>query len=371
MLYKVKKFSIILLLLIASNARAQRNDICITAYYAGPAHRLDSFEIEKLTHIIYSFGHLKGNKLHISNAGDTACIQKMVALKARNPKLKVILSLGGWGGCEKCSPVFAMAAGRKEFAASVKELSDYFHTDGIDLDWEYPAIAGHPGHPYAKADRENFTLLLQSLRKALGKKKEISFAAGGFSQFIDSSIEWEKAMRYTDKVYVMTYDLVHGYSKVSGHHTPLYSTPQQEASTDNAVNRMLAAGVPAKKIVIGAAFYARMFQVSDTYRVSDSSNGLYQPCQFYRGISYKNLYDSISPARGFFQYWDPVAQAAYAYNPGRKIVVTYDDPASVAAKTNYAIRRKLGGIMFWQLADDKYREGLLGEINKSLGRSVW
>lgn len=338
---------------------AQRSDLpCITAYYAGSATRLDSFPVEKLTHIIFSFGHLKGNRLNIHNAGDTACIQKMVRYKkTKNPGLKVILSLGGWGGCEKCSPVFSTAAGRDEFAASVKELTDYFHTDGIDLDWEYPAIAGHPGHPYMPADKENFTLLLQSLRKALGKKKEISFAAGGFNQFIDSSIDWKKAMRYTDKVYVMSYDLVHGYSTVSGHHTPLYSTREQEASTDNAVNRMLAVGVPSKKIVIGAAFYARMFKVNDTL-----DRGLYRSCSFYRGISYTNLYDSISPARGFTSYWDESAKAPYAFNPDRKILVTYDDNRSVALKTQYAVSRKLGGIMFWQLADDKYRRGLLDEI---------
>lgn len=345
--------SVIFILAGCSNSSTSQ-PFAITGYYSGNTQHLDKYPVEKLTHIIFSFGHLKGNKLHISNAGDTACIKKMVSFKARNPKLKVILSLGGWGGCKECSPVFATAAGRKEFAASVKELTDHFQTDGIDLDWEYPAIPGHPGHPYLAADKQNFTLLVQSLRKVLGKRKEISFAAGGFNQFIDSSIEWKKVMRLADKVYVMSYDLVHGYSIVSGHHTPLHSTSQQEASTDNAVNRMLAAGVPAHKIVIGAAFYARMFKVSDTI-----NKGLYRPCSFYRGISYSRLYDSIGAAQGFTQYWDPVAQAPYAFNPQRKVLVTYDDSASIALKTNYAISRKLGGIMFWQLADDKFNKGLL------------
>ena len=188
----VKKLLLILCFLAGclNCSYSQRSiPICITAYYSGNAQRLDSFPVEKLTHLIYSFGHLRGNKLHISNAGDTACIQKMVSFKTRNPGLKIILSLGGWGGCRDCPAVFASAAGRKEFSASVKELTDYFQTDGIDLDWEYPAIAGYPGHPYSAADKQNFTLLVQSLRKALGKKHEISFAAGGFDQFIDSSIE--------------------------------------------------------------------------------------------------------------------------------------------------------------------------------------
>jgi chitinase len=338
-------------------AAAQRSNTCITAYYAGPAARLDSFATQQLTHLIFSFGHLRGNTLHIGTAADTACIQKMVSLKASNPQLKIILSLGGWGGCYSCSPVFATAAGRREFAASVKTLTDYFNTDGIDLDWEYPAIAGYPGHPYSADDKKNFTQLLKALRKELGKNKEISFAAGGFNLFIDSSVQWKKAMRFADKVYVMSYDLVHGFSTSSGHHTPLYSTPQQEASVDNAVNRLLAKKVPAKKIVVGAAFYARMFLVNDTI-----NRGLYRPGRFYRGISYAHLYDSISTAKGFTQYWDPVAQAPYAFNPERKILVTYDDSISVTRKTQYVLNRKLGGIMFWQLADDKFRNGLLQVI---------
>lgn len=345
-----------LLLALYSNAQPGKN-FCITAYYAGSAERLDSFPIDKITHLIFSFGHLKENRLNIGSAADSNCIRKMVSYKEKYPGLRIILSLGGWTGCFTCSPVFSTANARKEFAASVKLLTDYFHTDGIDLDWEYPAIPGPPGHPYAAADKHNFTLLLQSLREALGKDKEISFAAGGFDQFIDSSIEWKEAMRYTDKVYVMSYDLVHGYSKTSGHHTPLYSTPGQKASTDNAVNRMIAAGVPPKKIVIGAAFYARMFQVADTM-----NKGLYRPCSFYRGVSWSHLSDSINAEKGFTQYWDKIATAPYAFNPERKILVTYDNERSVSSKTKYVLSRKLGGIMFWQLADDKLRDGLLDAI---------
>ncbi len=330
---------------------------CITAYYAGPPARLDSFATQQLTHLIFSFGHLKGDSFHISNAADTACIKKMVSFKTSNPQLKVILSLGGWGGCASCSAIFSTAEGRKAFAHSVKEITDYFDSDGIDLDWEYPAIAGYPGHVYSNNDRKNFTRLLKQLRRVLGKQKEISFAAGGFNKFIDSSVQWKKAMRYADKVYVMSYDLVHGFSTVSGHHTPLYSTPQQEASTDNAVNRLLAKKVPAKKIVIGAAFYARMFLVDDSLQ-----NGLYRPGHFYRGISWSHLQDSITAEKGFTQYWDPVAQAPYAFSNERKILVTYDDSISVSLKTQYAIRRRLGGIMFWQLSDDTFSDGLMQVI---------
>jgi chitinase len=331
LLFKIMKrfFLIIIFFSLYSYSFAQKkNDLAVIGYFAGRTSALDSFQIGKLTHLIYSFCHLNGNKLWVSNANDSAQIKKMVSFKEKYPKLKIILSMGGWGGCKDCSPVFATEGGRKEFAQSTKELMEYFHTDGIDLDWEYPAIAGYPGHPYDPSDRQNFTLLVKTLREELGKKYEISFAAGGFDLFIDSSIEWKKIVKWIDKINVMSYDLVHGFSKVSGHHTPLYSTPQQKQSTDNAVTRLIEAGVPAKKIIIGAAFYARMFEVTDT-----SNNGLYDSAHFYRGISDSRLYDSITAERGFTQYWDPVANAPYAFNPARKILVTYDDSLSIRKKT--------------------------------------
>jgi hypothetical protein len=45
--------------------------------------------------------------------------------------LKVLLSLGGWGGCGPCSEVFSTKNGRAEFARSVKQLLDGTHTDGL------------------------------------------------------------------------------------------------------------------------------------------------------------------------------------------------------------------------------------------------
>jgi len=37
----------------------------------------------------------------------------------------------------------------------------------------------------------------------------------------------------------MSYDLVSGYSTVTGHHTPLYSNAKQEASADSGIQDLL------------------------------------------------------------------------------------------------------------------------------------
>src|ERR1700741_1822614 len=84
-------------LLFALLPFAQKKDISILAYYTG-GQNADSFALEKLTHIIFSFGHLKGNQLSIDDANDSTMIQKLVSYKSRNPNLKVRRSVDGWGG---------------------------------------------------------------------------------------------------------------------------------------------------------------------------------------------------------------------------------------------------------------------------------
>ena len=333
--------------------------ISVIAYYAGRPTMIDSFQVDKLTHLIFSFCHLKGDSLAVMNGSDSNTIKNMIALKKRNPELKVMLSLGGWGGCKTCSSVFASKTGRKTFVKTTKDLMNYFGTDGIDIDWEYPVIEGFPGHPYSPDDKENFTALVKLLRKKLGKKKEISFAAGGFSSYISYSIDWKKVMPLVNRVNLMSYDLTSGDSKISGHHTPLYSTPQEPESVDNGVKELMKAGVPANKIAIGAAFYARIFEVTDT-----ANHGLYQPGQFYHGLSYSHFADTLAPANGFASYWDPVAQAPYSFNEKRKLFTTYDDSVSIKLKTEYVKRHHLGGIMFWQLSDDRFDNGLLNVIDE-------
>lgn len=344
-------------LLIATAHFAPAQKFNIIAYYAGNAAEAEKFEAEKLTHIIFSFCHLQGNQLHVDDANDSLTIQALVALKKRNPSLKVLLSLGGWGGCETCSDVFADENNRKAFAASVKQLGDYFNTDGIDLDWEYPAISGYPGHKYMAADKDNFTALVKELRTTLGNNAQISFAAGGFTKFLKEAVDWKAVMPYCDRVNLMTYDLVSGFDTVTGHHTALYSTPQQLYSTDNAVQYLVSLGIPRNKLVIGAAFYARIWE-----NVSATNNGLYQTGKFKTSVGYRNFATTFSKENGFTLYRDSIAQAPWFYNADKKLFATFDDIESLRRKTRYAVEQKLNGIMFWELRHDTYRDGLLNAI---------
>lgn len=356
------RFILVFMLGVGVFTKTLAQDYRIIGYYAGPSDRIDSFDVGKLTHLIYCFGGIKASKFHLWRAEDTVTIHKMVGYKKQYPDLKIMLSLGGWGGCGPCSETFSTEEGRTTFARSVREISSYFKTDGIDLDWEYPVIAGYPGHRYHSEDKPNFTALLRALRLECGPGFEISFAAGGFSAYIDSAIDWKAVEPDIDFINIMSYDLVHGNSTRSGHHTPLYSTSEQLESTDHAVNRLLALGMPAHKLIIGAAFYGRYF-IADTA----TKASLYQASRFWHSFSWKHIADSLSAENGYIQYWDAEAQAPYALHQTRPIMATYDNRKSVRLKARYVRNRKLGGMMFWQLVDDQYEDGLLATIFSVLG----
>ena len=370
---EVKRLLIFLLVCVLNiqAAVAQSYEKKVIAYYSGSLEDLDRYDATKITHIIYCFGHLSGNQIKIGSSRDTLMVQKMVGLKTRNPSLKVLLSLGGWGGCAPCSDVFNSVKGRKDFALSVKSLNAYLGADGIDLDWEYPTIPGYPEHTYRSEDKANFTALLTELRSILGKDQIISFAAGGFDQYIDESVDWDAVMKVVDFVNLMTYDLVSGYATTTGHHTALYSTKEQKQSTDNAVQKLLRKGIDPHQLIIGAAFYARTWE-----HVPNVNKGLYQPGKFKSFISFKsfpkNLPGALSDSKanksktGFVEYWDKHAKAPYAYNADQQIYATYDNKRSIKVKTKYLTKHDLGGIMFWELSSDTYTDGLLETIHQTL-----
>ena len=99
-------------------------------------------------------------------------------LKAEFPKLKIVMTIGGWSWSGQFSALSSTQAGRDAFVQSC--VDQYINGnipglapgaakgifDGIDIDWEYPNEPGN-NNPYKPADTQNFTLLLQDLRGAL------------------------------------------------------------------------------------------------------------------------------------------------------------------------------------------------------------
>jgi chitinase len=340
---------------------SQQQHYKVIAYYTGNADTIRKYPIQQLTHLIYSFLKLQNDTLVFRDEQQRQNLQQLVLLKKEYPQLKIMVSIGGWGGCAYCSDLFASAEHRNTIAKTTVELFKQYDIDGLDLDWEYPVIEGFPGHKYNATDKNNFTELVKALRKEMGNKYLISFAAGGFIDYLERSIDWGAIMPFVDFVNLMTYDLVGGYSTVTGHHTPLADYMPGQESTQKCVTWLLNKKTEADKLIIGAAFYARVWE-----NVDSTNGGLYQNGKFLRGVSYKDFPSYFSDSSGFQYYWDKKAKAPYRYNQAKKLFATFDDERSIAEKTKFVREKKLGGIMFWQLLDDMSSGGLVNAIKRGL-----
>ena len=143
-----------------------------------------------------------------------------------NPDIKIVLSVGGWtaGGFSLMSRT---EEGRRKFAESCADYVAKTKLDGIDIDWEYPC-SDSAGIDCDPSDKQNFTLLLQALRDALGPDKIVSIAAGAGAYFVRDT-EMDKVAEICDYVQIMTYDMRSGFCSLAGHHTFRHQRRRQRA----------------------------------------------------------------------------------------------------------------------------------------------
>jgi len=363
MIRVIKYFLSVILVAAFMNVAAQNNYKVVAYYFPRNNDTIAQYPVGKLTHIIFSFLKMQNDTLTFRNDTQKIALQQVVALKNQYPQLKVMVSIGGWGGCAPCSELFASEEHRNNFAKTTVALFKQYHIDGLDLDWEYPVIEGYPGHRYDTADKNNFTELVKALRKEMGNEFILSFAAGGFTSYLEKSIDWDAVMPLVDFVNLMTYDLVSGFSGTTGHHTLLFDQKEGQQSTRRCVNWLLQKNVSANKLIIGAAFYARVWE-----NVEDVNHGLYQPGKFKQSVAYKNFSTYFTDSLGYKYYWDRKAKAPYQYSASKKLFATFDDKHSIREKAKYVRKQKLGGIMFWELGEDAKENGLVDEIFTGLKR---
>jgi chitinase len=325
---------------------------------------------EKFTHINFAFARITPAG-RAAVADGEASLVRLVALKKTNPRLKVIVSIGGWMA-DGFSDAALTDASRALFADSTVELLRRFSADGIDIDWEYPG-QGVAGIKYRAEDRQNFTLLLQVLRDKLDAASAAQGRTGGgrYTLTIASAdreyfdhTEMDKLHVYLDWINVMSYDFFNSLTPTTGHHAGLYGAAPAlptDRNADASVKQHLAAGIPSDKIVLGVAFYGRGFT-----GVKPVDHGLRQPYERFEGAhDYSELAAKFIGRQGFIRYWDDRAKAPYLWNSASRTFITYDDPQSITIKAQYVKEHHLGGMMFWELSEDRSDE-LLDVIARSM-----
>jgi chitinase len=336
---------------------------------------------DQLTHIIYAFARIGDDgRLALGDpcldigqcgpagsappTGDGGNFAELRRLKARYPRLRLLVAVGGWSGSGRFSDVALTPESRRTFVQSAVDLvirrsPGLF--DGIDIDWEYPVGGGLATNAARPEDFENCTLLLQALRDELD-------AQGGRDghQYLLSiaTIAGASAPRHYDLVTVaglvdwfnvMSYDY-HSGSKIAQFNAPLYSAtgdPTPGYTVDSTVRRYVAAGVPRAKIVVGLPFYGRVYG-----GVGPLNDGVFQPApgpvpdDWRTGTDYRSIVRRNLDSLGFHRILHAEARVPCLYNAVTGTWVTYDDAESVAEKAAYARANGLGGVMAWEIGGD-------------------
>ncbi len=248
--------------------------------------------------------------------------------------------------------------------------------DGVDIDWEYPGGGGMaPGRP---EDTSNFTALLAALRTELdvagrqdGKSYLLSIAAPAGPSNV-GKLQLAQIHPLLDYINIMTYDFHGSWETTTNFNSPLYAATDDPSSdrstlnTDAAVKSYLAGGVPSNKVVLGAAFYGHGWS-----GVGGQNKGLYQAAT---GIpqgtweagtfDYHDLVANYIPT--YTRSVHPQAKTPWLYSAQTGIMISYDDPESLALRGQYVNDNKLGGVMFWELSGDDAQHSLLTSLRSSL-----
>ncbi|UIJ42760.1 glycosyl hydrolase family 18 protein [Vibrio kanaloae] len=342
----------------------------------------------------------------------------MMALKQRNPDLKIIPSIGGWTLSDPFFD-FTTKANRDTFVASVKKfLNTWKFYDGVDIDWEFPGGGGaapdlgdpvNDGPAYIALMAE-LRVMLDELEAENGRTYELTSAIGVGHDKIED-VDYGDAIQYMDYIFAMTYDFYGGWNNVLGHQTALncgnfmrpgqcdgsgldengepYTGPAYTA--DNGIQLLLEQGVPANKLVVGTAMYGRGWEGVLPSSLSDpsdpmtgvgngklkgsSAQGVWEDGVIdYKGIKANMLGANNQGINGFEYGYDEMAEAPYVWNRTSGQLITFDDDRSVKAKGAYVRSLGLAGLFSWEIDADNgdilnaMHEGLAGGTTDPVNR---
>ena len=322
-------FSLILLPVSAQSGKSGKE---IVVYVTSWTDEMP--DVEHITCINYAFAQINetADGLVIDNE---ARLRQILELKKTKPGLKVLLSVGGWGG-GRFSELAASTRNRRLFAWDCRRVVWEYGVDGIDIDWEYPTQSTS-GISSSPDDTNNLTKLLQDIRTVIGPKRMLTVATVSSGLYVNL----KETVKYADWINLMTYDM----GQPPYHNAPLHQSDKVKTiAVDEAVQKVLAAGVPRDKIVMGIPFYGRGID------------------GFPEDV--KNT-DAHLVSNYFFN-WDDDAMVPYMADRSGKMKYTYDDARSIGLKAAFARDEKLRGAMCWPNSGDDEESTLLRAVCDSI-----
>ncbi|XP_033734772.1 chitinase-3-like protein 1 [Pecten maximus] len=325
------------------------------------------------THIIFAFAHIKSHKLHKYYKNDTELYSEVTSLKLQNPDLKVLLAVG-WAnfGRKAFSRLVSVSSRIQTFADSAVSFLRQHDFDGLDLNWEYPAV-GTGSHP---DEKEKFGELCMTLRQVFENESVstgndrllLTSAVSPLKSIIDVAYNASVLAANLDFVSIMTYDMHNSNTENHTDHHSLLIARSGAVGDDKYLSMTWAAdywqklGVAGHQINIGLATYGRGFTLTNT-----TLSGIEA---YADGPSNAGPYTEAEGLLAYYEVCDMMATGGQSYrNYGSPYFVHadqwigYDDEESIHWKIVWLVKEDLGGAMIFSFDLDDFR----GSCNSSMG----
>lgn len=338
------------------------------------------------THVIFAFVDISSDgkdliSFNWNDKGENGLYSRTLALKKRNPDLKILLAVGGWMiGSKPFIPMIRSESKRKTWVKNVVSYLRRHKFDGFDMDWEFPATRGSPPE-----DKYRFTKLMKTLYDAFAEEAQqsgrqkliLTLATASGTYYINQSYETKEIIKYIDYMLLMTYNYHGQWEKVTGHHGAMWkhqNDPPGEKSelyTEWSIDYWLNIGIPKSKLIVGIPTYGMSFTLASPHQ-----HGLFAPVRAggrmgkYTSetgiLSHYEVCENIQK-RGWKTEWIDQQGVPYAY--GGDQWVGYENIDSIKIKAKNILKRNLAGAFIWSLEMDDF-SGSCGEGKSPLISTV-
>ena len=358
----------------------------VVGYYEGwsPSRRCNTFYPEQIpvgiyTHLNYAFASIDPDTFEIVAATESEkkLMTRLTDLKKVDPDLKVFIAVGGWtfndpGATQTLfSDLAASESNQKKFFKSLQSFMSIYDFDGIDLDWEYPVADDRGGQ---KKDFDNFPKFLANLKKSLkstGGRDGVSItlpASYWYLQHFDIA----NLQKHVDFFNIMTYDMHGKWDLGSEWVSPMLDSHTNLTEITNALDLLWRNDIKSDKVVLGLAFYARVFTAADPSCMEPGclfvSGGNAGKCSQEVGILLNSEIMDIMDKQSLQSTLDKEAAVKILKFDDNQWL-TYENSDTFKLKADFARSQCLGGVMVWAVSHDLPQGNFSRALGDAVGRS--
>lgn len=330
-----------------------------------------SVPVSKCTHVVYSYletrkGSAEFKFRKIGNTGEKKLLESLVALKEKNPKLKVMFSYGNGNHVKQLLDQLGSQKDRDQLAKKIRNIIRQYNLDGVNFHLEGPGPS-----LCDKKDVLKILSFIKAVRTEFGKKNwYITFQLPACRNPKCDAIPKDALVRFLDYVFLMTFD----YKLDDLSRTKLtsglyyYEGDRKTAiESESCLSRWIDAGVPEYKIVAGIATYGRSFTLENPAFNGVSAklkknHPLGYGANFTKTDGYMDYIETCRRVQYFKWKREWVKYAATPYIYYKDQWVSYDDKDSAEVKAEWFRKHWLGGVFVWTLDADDYIGSCVGEL---------